>query len=299
MKIPIIVIMGFTASGKSKLAIDLAKKFNGEIISADSVAIYRGMDIGSAIPSLSDLLSVPHHLIDCLNIDQGYDVSQFVTNAKELIGDIFARGKVPIIVGGTGLYIRALLYDYHFVEEKIMSDDYDNYTNQQLWELLVKLDSIRANKIHVNNRVRLLRALRGLASGGRTYEEIFSLQSSDPIYDAKLYFLSADRNYIYERIYQRVDLMVEQGLLDEVSNLSRNGELFGVYRSLNAIGYKEFEFYFKKEKTLAEVIELIKRNSRHFAKRQLTWFKHQMVGKIVDINELEIIEREIKQWRKH
>lgn len=298
MKIPVIVIMGFTASGKSKLAIDLAKRFDGEIISADSVAVYRGMDIGSAKPSASELLSVPHHLVDCLDIDQGYDVSQFVTMAKQLIGDIFAKGKIPIIVGGTGLYIRALLYDYHFVDETSVVDDYDDYTNQQLWELLNKLDSIRADKIHVNNRVRLLRAVRALCQGGRTYDEIFSLQSLEPVYDTKLYFLSADRNYIYDRINQRVDLMMENGLLAEVSRLSKNGQLFGVYRSLNAIGYKEFKLYFEQQKSLNEVVELIKKNSRHFAKRQLTWFKNQMSGTIVDISELNVIEREIEQWLK-
>lgn len=298
MKPQVLVIMGFTASGKSGLAIDLAQKFNGEIISADSVAVYRGMDIGSAKPSKQELELVKHHLIDCLDIFQSYDVSQFVSSAKKLIMDICARGKLPIIVGGTGLYIRALLYDYQFVEEKEINDNYDSYTNEQLMELLKELDYERSQKIHINNRVRLLRGVRALVQGGLTYADIERFQSKEMVYDTKLYFLSGDRELIYERINKRVDEMMARGLLNEVSHLSLRGKLFTSYRSLNAIGYREFSSYFDGEMSLEQVVELIKKNSRNFAKRQLTWFKHQMNGEMVDCLDVSRIEKEVAVWRK-
>lgn len=294
----VLVIMGFTASGKSALALDLAQKYNGEIISADSVAVYRGMDIGSAKPTQSELGLVKHHLVDCLDIWQSYDVSQFVSMAKKLILDIHSRNKLPIIVGGTGLYIRALLYDYQFVDEKMIEDDYDNYTNQQLMELLTTLDYERSQKIHLNNRIRLLRAVRALVQGGRTYADIDQFQSKEMVYDTKLYFLSGERAFIYDRINQRVDEMMAKGLLNEVSNLSLQGKLLASYRSLNAIGYREFAGYFNQELTLEQVVELIKKNSRNFAKRQLTWFKNQMQGEMVDCLDVSRIEKEVVAWRK-
>lgn len=298
MKPQVLVIMGFTASGKSALAIDLAQKFNGEIISADSVAIYRGMDIGSAKPTLNELCLVKHHLIDCLDICQSYDVSQFVSEAKKLIVDICSRGKLPIIVGGTGLYIRALLYDYQFVDEEKLDDDYDNYSNEQLMDLLKTLDYERSQKIHINNRVRLLRGVRALVQGGLTYADIDQFQSKEMVFDTKLYFLSGDRQMIYERINQRVDEMMARGLLNEVSNLSLKGKLLASYRSLNAIGYREFAGYFNQEMTLEQVVELIKKNSRNFAKRQLTWFKNQMQGEMIDCLDVTRIEKEVAVWRK-
>lgn len=294
----VLVITGSTASGKSDLGVEFAKKFNGEIISCDSVQVYRGLDIGSAKITESEKQGVVHHMIDILDLSESMNVAFFQTMARKLIDDITIRGKLPICVGGTGFYIKALLYDYEFeVESDIVDDDFDELSNQELYELLQNSDQKEANKIHVNNRKRLLRVLRLMKSSGKTRTSIVESQKHELLYDAKVYFLTYPREELADRINRRVDIMMEQGLLDEVTSVSSHGQHFD-YQALSAIGYREFHDYFLGNKTLEEVLEDIKKHSRQFSKRQMTWFRNQMPGSIVNMKDTtqETMAHSIAEW---
>lgn len=291
----VLVIMGSTASGKSDLGIELAKKYNGEIISCDSVQVYKGLDIGSA--KITDDQGVKHHLIDILSIEQEMNVMLFQQLAREKIDDITSRGKLPICVGGTGFYIKALLYDYQFSEEAFQHD-FSHLTNQQLHDKLTEVDSLQAQKIHVNNRQRLLRIFQQMAASNQTRSELHQAQKQDILYDAKIFYLMTEREVLQERINQRVDLMFEQGLKEEVDEVTNHGQNLE-YQALSAIGYKEFRDYYTKEKSLDEVREKIKTHTRQFSKRQMTWFKHQLPGQLVDIfdqQQLQEMKQEIETW---
>lgn len=288
----VIVVAGVTASGKSSLAIDLAHKYNGEIISADSVAIYKELDTGSAKLPLSEQDGIPHHLMDIYPVDKGYDVAKFQQEARFLIEDISSRGKMPIVVGGTGLYINALIYNYDFKEEQQPSKEYDE-SNEELHELLSKKYPELAQSIHINNRKRMIRALER----GHENKKTFSVDK--PVYDSLVFFLQGDRNLIYERINQRVDQMFDLGLLEEITDLyQRYPNLFAM-QSVQSIGYREFEAYFNGTQTLNETKDLIKRNTRRLAKRQITWFKHQTKNITIDIfnpNDINSIYEKIDQF---
>lgn len=285
----VIVIAGVTATGKTSLGVKLAKKYNGEIINADSVSIYKDLNIGSAKATLEEQAGIKHHLLDQLSLEKDYSVADFQSDARAVIDDIIERGKTPIIVGGTGLYINALIYDYRFEKEELMEID-DNLSNTELKKLLDKLDPESSSKIHINNRKRLQRAVQIAQTHGKSKSEVNKSGKNKQIYDAKVFFLQGDRKKLYERINERVDLMFEEGLLEEVENLFRNNKDFFELKSVSSIGYQEFKEYFLGNISLKEVKELIKRNTRRLAKRQITWFKHQTSSTWLDIFEDDVFE---------
>lgn len=278
----IIVIVGPTGVGKTKLSIELAKRMNAEIINGDSVAIYKRLDIGSAKPTKEERGEIPHHLIDIKNVNQSYSVFDYQKDVRRLIDDISNRGKRIIIVGGTGLYIKAALYNYEFTEERSLKD-YADYSNEELYKQIV--DHGINFDVHVNNRQRLVRLLNKLENG----EEI-SKNKDELLYPIKVIGLTTERSILYERINKRVDLMLQNGLVAEVLSLR---EYYNNSRILNsAIGYKEFSKYFKNnlKLDLEEISSSIKQNSRHYAKRQYTFFNHQFNVSWYDVNFDNFVE---------
>lgn len=275
----VLCIVGPTAVGKTKMSIELAKRLDGEIISGDSMQIYRGMDIGTAKATLEERQGIPHHLIDEKNPDESYSVAAFQQTVRTKIAEIQSRGKLPIIVGGTGLYIKSVLYDYEFAGEseskEVDEAKYGHLTNEELHAKLSAVDEVGAKDIHPNNRKRVIRALEIYETSGVKKSEMIERQEHKMIYDACLIGLTDDRASLYDRINKRVDMMYEAGLVEEVKalfaqNIPENAQ------SIRAIGYKELYDYFKGLITLEESKELIKRNSRRYAKRQYTWFNNQM-----------------------
>ena len=271
----VLVIVGPTSVGKTSFGVRCAKLFNGEIISGDSIQIYKGLDIGSAKVTEQEKQDIVHHLIDIKEASENYSVKEFQEKGRELIKDIISRGKLPIVVGGTGLYIKALLYDYVFFDEVSKDDQYDNLTNKELYDALLKEDPKALENIHINNRKRLVRALNIVRKHGKGISSIKEEQEHKLIYDTKIIGLTKDRAKLKEDINKRVDQMISQGLVNEIQGLLDKGISF-TCQSMQAIGYKEFKEYFEAKKTLDEVIEQIKINTRHFAKRQYTWFNNQM-----------------------
>ncbi len=269
----VLIILGPTAVGKTALSIELAKKFNGEIINGDSVQIYKELNIGSAKITHEEMEGIPHHLINIKEVTESFSVAEFQQLVRNLIDEISSRGKLPIICGGTGLYIQAVLYDYKFSKDErqeSFKDKYSSLSNEDLHEYFRQFDQKEAQLIPKNNRRRVLRALEIYENHQKSKSELIELQNKDMIYDAYLVGLDMERAQLYERINKRVDLMIEAGLLEEVTNLHNNGH------QVNAIGYKEFNEYFNHGKTLEEVKDLIKKNTRHYAKRQLTYFRNKL-----------------------
>ena len=262
---PIIVIVGPTGVGKTKLSIELAKKLNAEIINGDSVSIYKKLDIGSAKPTIEERENIPHHLIDIKEPNEEYSDYDYQQDIRKLIKDLSSKNKRIIIVGGTGLYIKAALYNYQFTKGT-KNNTYDNLTNE---ELLEKINSYNYNhNIHINNRKRLVRILNKLENN-----EVLTENKDECLYPIQVIGLTAKRDIVYQRINERVEEMLKKGLLEEVTSLK---PYYKTSRVLNtAIGYKEFTKYFTKEKEITNVIEDIKKNSRHYAKRQYTFFNHQ------------------------
>ncbi len=269
----VLVIVGPTAVGKTSLSIELAKKFNGEVINGDSVQIYKALNIGSAKVTEDEMKGVKHHLLSFKNPDEPFSVAEFQMLVRNKIDEITKRGKLPIICGGTGLYIQAVIYDFRFEKEERSEDfmkKYENTSNEVLHQILFQIDDKEAKKIHINNRRRVLRALEIYEKNKKTKSELINKQKDKPLYDAYIVGLDMDRKRLYERINKRVDLMIENNLLEEVKSLYDKG-----YR-VNAIGYKEFNDYFDNKITLDEVIKNIKKNTRHYAKRQLTYFRNKL-----------------------
>ncbi|MDE7104543.1 MAG: tRNA (adenosine(37)-N6)-dimethylallyltransferase MiaA [Ruminococcus sp.] len=275
----VLAVCGPTASGKTWLGVELALAYNGEIVSADSMQIYKGMDIASAKPDIDEMCGVPHHLINFLDRDVIFSVSDYVKLANEKIQDILSRGKLPIIVGGTGLYIDSLMNNIKFSDAK--SDEAyraelyeiaEVQGNSILYDMLVKLDPEAAELIHENNLVRVVRALEVIKTTGRKFSELKAeSRSEESPYDSLIIGLNtADRAILYERINQRVDEMVEKGLINEAYELWQESRM---KTAGNAIGYKELIPYFENEMTLGECIDKIKQETRRYAKRQLTWFR--------------------------
>ncbi len=275
----VLAVCGPTASGKTWLGVELALKYGGEIVSADSMQIYKGMDIASAKPSEEEKKGVPHHLMDFLDRDVTFSAADYVRLAREKIDDILSRGKLPIIVGGTGLYIDSLLNNVNFSEMK--SDEeyrkslYDYAAengNEALYERLVKADPVAAELIHMNNLVRVIRALEVIHVTGRKFSDLKTeSRLVESPYDSVIIGLNAaDRSVLYDRINQRVDIMVEMGLIEEARQLWQSAPM---KTAANAIGYKELIPYFENEMSLPECIDKIKQETRRYAKRQLTWFR--------------------------
>lgn len=270
----IIVIVGPTGVGKTKLSIELAKRFDAEIINGDSVAIYRRLDIGSAKPSIEEREGIPHHLIDIRDVNEEYTVYDYQKGLREKITEISSRGKRVIIVGGTGLYIKAGLYDYNFVPSS-SNNTYDELTNE---EILERINKYNLKKVpDKNNRRRLVRLLNKLEN-----EEEITNNKDRLLYNIKVIGLTTDRSILYERINKRVDTMIENGLLNEIDSLK---EFYPKSRILNSgIGYKEFADYLFNDKDLETVLEEIKQDSRRYAKRQYTFFRHQFNTNWFDVN---------------
>ena len=264
----ILVIVGPTCVGKTKLSIELSKKYNGEVINADSTQVYKNLDIATAKVTTTEMEGIKHHLLDIKNIDEDYTVFDFQRDCRHCIEDIISRGKTPILVGGTGLYIKAALYDYKF-EKDVTKHDYSNYTNQELYNRLISIDP--NTLIHINNRKRIERYLSYYDSTGN----LLNKEKTDKLlYDSIFIGLTTDRNILYERINKRVDVMINNGLLAEAKRIFDSK-----VRSksiMTPIGYKELFPYFEGSKDLDYCIDLIKKNSRHYAKRQYTWFNNQM-----------------------
>lgn len=283
----VIVIVGPTSVGKTKMGVELAKRFDGEVISGDSMQIYRHLDIGTAKVTKSEMDGVVHHLIDIKDPDESYSVKDFQDDARRLISEITSRNKVPIIVGGTGLYIKGTLYDYQFDEGKGdyegTKEKYREFDNLELHQILEKIDPETAKELHPNNRQRVLRAIEIFETTGKTKSETLKSQEHKMLYDAYLVGLTCPREVLYQNIDKRVDLMIESGLVAEMENLEdkyQNPKL----QSMQAIGYKELFAYFAKEMSLEEAGELIKKHSRNYAKRQYTWFNNQLSVNWFDVN---------------
>lgn len=274
----VIVITGPTAVGKTKLSIEIAKRLNTDIINADAYQIYRRMNIGTAKPNKEEMKMVSHHLIDIIDPKETFSISDYQILVRALIDKMKTENKVPILVGGSGLYIDAVIKNYNFNEAKRCDEKYNNYTNNELHQLLQNLDYDAAKKIHPNNRKRLVRAIE--LEQQPCFKDSRSL-GKDFYYNVLCIFLNDNRDTLYQRINNRVDQMIKDGLIEEVRQIGI--ENFSV-TSRVAIGYKEVIEYLKGNITLDDAIELIKKNSRHYAKRQYTWFKNKTSSIIVNID---------------
>lgn len=296
----LIIISGPTSSGKSDIALDVAERLGGEIVSADSMQVYRGMDIGTGKLSKDEMRGIPHHLIDVIDPTEDYNVSKFVTMARRAIDDIISRGRVPIVVGGTGFYIRSLLYtgetgdpgkdpDY----KDLLRERSENEGLGKLYEELSAADPEAAERIDRNNRARIIRALEYNHATGLKYSEYCdSVELPEPIYRARFFVLECERSILYRRMDERIDRMISDGLVEEVRSLISEGA-DPECTSMNGIGYKEIAKYLSGEIPLEEAVRLMKSNTHHYAVRQSTWFRNQKNTVIVDCSDREKASDEI------
>jgi tRNA dimethylallyltransferase len=296
----VLVIIGPTAVGKTKLSIEMAKRYNGEIISGDSMQIYRGMDVGTAKITKEEMEDIPHHLIDIKEPFESFSVAEFQELVRAKIAEIAKKGKLPIIVGGTGLYIQSVIYDYQFsdvsgdeayrlqLEERVKE-----VGNEALHEELKEIDPGSAAQIHPNNVRRVIRALEIYHLTGKTMQEYQSHQQPDLLYNTAIVGLTMDRDQLYERINLRVDIMMDEGLLPEVKALYQQG--LRECQSIQAIGYKEIYEYLDGKVTLNEAVENLKQNSRRYAKRQLTWFRNKMKVEWFDVSNVNNFSKKIAE----
>lgn len=282
MKKPLIILAGPTAVGKTALSVRLAREIGAEIISADSVQVYRHMDIGSAKIRPEEMEGIPHYLVDVLEPEEEFNVVRFQQMAKEAADEIWAKGKISLVVGGTGFYIQALLYDIDFTEnsgDRTCRQELERTAAEKggeyLHELLSQADPQAAEQIHPNNVKRIIRALEfHQQTGGKISEHNAKEREKESPYQYAYFVLTDERSRLYERIDRRVDLMMEQGLLDEVRFLKERG-VRADSTAMQGLGYKELYAYLDGVCPLEEAVRLIKRDTRHFAKRQLTWFKRE------------------------
>ena len=302
----IIAVCGPTAVGKTKYAIEAAKAFGGEVVSCDSMQLYKYMDIGSAKPTAEELSQVPHHLVDLIDPADAFSVAEYQKLAREAIEDIFTRGKVPVIAGGTGLYLNSILYDMDFSNAKQdqnlrlqLEKEAEEFGPEYLHNKLRELDSEAASRIHPNNIKKVVRAIEGALSGDNI-KDFKECNTKVKDFERILIGLTRDREELYDRINLRVDLLVEQGLFDEVKGLLDKG-LTESDISMKGIGYKEIIGYFNGKYTEEEAIDLIKKNTRHLAKRQITWFKRYEDIHWIDISQYKNDEEAIEgmlEWLK-
>ena len=299
-KTPLLIVAGPTATGKSDSAVELALRMNGEVISADSMQVYRGMDIGSAKVTVEEMRGVPHHLIDCADPSENWNVVRFQKEARRAVQDIASRGRLPILCGGTGFYIQALLYDIVFTQMDENTPLRDRLSAlaaekgpEAVHALLLEKDPASAAAIHPNNLKRVIRAIEFMEeSGGSIAAHNLQQRERESAYRSVFFVLTMDRARLYERIDRRVDIMMERGLVEEVARL----RAMGIQRdstSMQGIGYKQVYGYLDGEYDLEEAVRLIKRDTRHFAKRQLTWFKRE---KDVIWTDLDRFENRQQMW---
>ncbi len=278
-KIPLIAVVGPTASGKTSLAIELAKQLNGEIISADSMQIYKGMPIASAVPTEAEKQGIPHHLMEFLNPEESFSVADYVNLARKTVNEIYSRGKQPILVGGTGLYVNSLIDGTEFVSadtdlslRACLEEEFDRIGAQAMLEKLREIDGATAKRLHPNDRRRIIRAFEVYNSAGiniTQQNEISKLAGSN--YNAVIIGINyRNRNILYERIEQRVDIMLQNGLIEEAYKQFNNSAAGGAKQ---AIGHKELFGFFAGEEDLESAVSRLKTETRHYAKRQLTWFR--------------------------
>ncbi len=313
MKRPLIILTGPTAVGKTSLSVDLARELEGEIVSADSMQVYRHMDIGSAKVTKEEMKGVPHHLIDVLEPYEDFNVVRFQAMAREAVEAIFSRGHIPILVGGTGFYIQALLYDIDFKENEDgaairqeLEELCRKQGNEYVHQILRQIDPESAGQIHANNRKRMIRAIEYYRMTGQPISEHNrqERQKESP-YDFYYFVLDCSRKILYERIDCRVDQMMEAGLVKEVEKLRDMGCRRGMV-SMQGLGYKEILDYLDGKYSLEEAVRILKRDTRHFAKRQITWFKRERDVRWVELEQfgfdrqriLEHLLDEIKSGKK-
>lgn len=308
MKQKVVAILGPTATGKSACAIELARRLNGEIISGDSMLVFKNMNIGTAKPTAEELALVPHHLVDILPPDAQFSVVDFKQQAEALIEDITARGKLPIIAGGTGLYIKAVLENYSFNEvdeDKDLRLELEREAEAKgpevLYKRLQELDPEAASIIHPNNVRRVIRALESALKGGHVSQEV----SAEPPYDALVFGLNMERDFLYERINKRVDIMLEQGLVHEVKQLLEQG-VPTTCQSMQSIGYRQMVWYLEQGMAYEEAVDKLKQATRNFAKRQLTWYRKMPYIKWYEVSRelpydeiINAMSQEIEKWQNH
>ncbi len=294
----IVVICGPTASGKTALGIQVAQQANGEIISSDSMQIYKDMDIGTAKPTEEERAQAVHHLVDFVSPDERYSVADFKKDATEKIEDILSRGKLPIIVGGTGLYVNSLIHNIEYKEE-ITDIEYRNELEkvdlETLYKQAMEIDPEAAARVSQNDRKRITRILETYHTTGKTKTQMEAESRQEVKYDYKIFVLTPERDKLYERINLRVDLMMQAGLVDEVRELLKKYKEFPT--AMQGLGYKEVKEYLDGEITEEEMIEKIKQESRHYAKRQLTWFRQYKDATWLDTfdkNNVNIILEQLK-----
>lgn len=303
MKKPLIVLTGPTAVGKTSLSISLAKAVNGEIISADSMQVYKGMDIGSAKIRKEEMQGVTHYLVDILEPEEEFHIVKFQELAKAALEEIYAKGKIPILVGGTGFYIQAVTRDIDFTQaeqETSYREELEQFVKEKgaeyLHEKLREVDSKSAENIHANNVKRVIRALEFYHQNGTPISEHNEEQKQQTSpYNLVYFVLTAPREILYERIDRRVDQMMEEGLLEEVKSLRERGCHRGMV-SMQGLGYKEILAYLEGEYPLEEAVRILKRDTRHFAKRQLTWFRREQDVIWVDKEQFHWNEAEILEY---
>lgn len=281
MKKTVLSIVGPTAVGKTSLSILLAKELNGEIISGDSMQVYKEMDIGTAKIKDSEMEGIPHHLIDIRKPNEEYSVADFKNDVGDKVETITAKNRLPIIVGGSGLYIQSALYDYNFSPIPRDEDRTEELSKEvredgieRIYKKLKEIDPLQAQKIHPNNHRRVIRALEIYETTGKTKTAWEQGEKREPLYNIHFIGLEMERVKLYEEINKRVDIMIENGLIDEVRRLYEKG--YKETQAMKAIGYKEVIPYIEGEATLEEVIHHLKQNSRRYAKRQYTWFRNKM-----------------------
>lgn len=302
-KIPVLVIAGPTASGKTALAVELAKEYNGEVISADSMQIYKNLDIGSAKPTEDEMDGIPHHMLDIKEAWESFSVADFVTLAREKIVDIINRGKLPILAGGTGLYVNSLIDDVDFSDE-----DKDEKIREELNELLKEkgidymaemlreIDPVSFEKIHKNNTKRVIRAIEFFKVNGYPISrQVEETKMKESRYNPLILMISRPRDYLYERIEKRVDIMLSCGLVDEVKTLMDMG-ITKKNQSMQGIGYKEVLDYLRGFSTYSEMVRILKRNTRHYAKRQITWFSRDDRAIKIDGDLSFEAKKKINDW---
>ncbi|MDZ5711810.1 tRNA (adenosine(37)-N6)-dimethylallyltransferase MiaA [Jeotgalibacillus haloalkalitolerans] len=292
----VIVIAGPTAVGKTELSIQLSKAINGEVINGDAMQVYKGLDIGTAKIRPEEMQGVPHHLFDIKEPDQSFSAAEYQRTVRNKISEVHKRGAVPVLTGGTGLYIQSVLYDYNFSdkgknEEVRAKLEEAHLQGVDLHTQLRGLDPVSASEIHPNNIRRVIRALEIIETTGMTPAELKATQKPEAVYDHECIGLDMDRDLLYDRINMRVDKMIEEGLVEEVRKLYQDG--IRDVTSVQAIGYKELYAYFDGKVTYEEAIDRIKQNSRRYAKRQLTWFRNKMSFKWFNMTENR--EKKIKE----